>query len=187
MKQQNWDFKTETINRDMLMLITTNEIKDEKFYQMLQEAKVSYFDYINQEKLEEFRSLDVSDKFNIVNVYLKKFMISKLKVLNIDEKVLEKCNFEELCNIMNKWTNNKENIWQICYYLLAILADIDGSILINIWLSDKYEGISFMPNCYEIKANNKIEAIDMLQFIINNLFNLDFIKSKRKKKIIVTK
>ena len=162
MSCEKYDFNLNTIYREMLYLLSNQES-----------------DFETDLDFSAFYKLNTSEKIELVNECLKKFIISKLKkyVVDLDYAELETKKIPELVKILAQYVLNSEDLWVLCHYLLGMISDLKGTVF-TIWGEDDdrlKDNILLDLDKKEIHIHLATAPIEVFNMIHDYLFCPDFI------------
>ncbi len=165
MSCEKYDFNLNTIYREMLYLLSGQEENLTPFGGDLD--------------FSAFYKLNTTEKIDLVNECLKKFIIGKLKqyVKELDYAELETKKIPELVKILAKYVSNPEDLWPLCHYLLGMISDLKGTVY-TIWGEDEdklKDNILLDLDKKEIHIHLSTGPIEVFNMVHEYLFCPDFI------------
>lgn len=130
------------------------------------------------EDFNSYYNASIEDRINMVNENLKKFLFSKILHNTLYIPDLKSKTLEELMEILDANTQDKEEVWVIVHYLLGIIAEINGPTFVM--CADRNdESLIGNPKIdydkKQIDFHISMAPLEMYKFINEKLFNVEYL------------
>ena len=166
-----------TIYRDMNTLLSSNESYNQFGVFMPSNNKI-----VSINDLSSFYDMSIQDKYVKVKSSIKTFLLSKLFYNTKVYNEYKDKSINEIISFIESTSKDENDPWVVVLYVLKMVSLIKDEIPFIIWenYSDKYKDKIFID--YEKKSINTYQGISarkMYDFIEENVFNLDYLRSAK--------